>query len=92
MTARLKLTDSYIKEGFTPFHSQESSNKFVKECLTKIEEFAKVLINKGHEVKHEHRSREGVEVFALIIDELETIYFFTLTNNTFEYEIHRRIK
>ena len=92
MTARLRLTDSYIKEGFTPFYSKELSNKFTNECLTKIEKFARVLINKGHEVDVEHRSRDGVEVIALAIDQLDTIYYFCLTNLKFEYEIHRRVK
>lgn len=92
MTARLKLTDSYLKEGITPFYSENSTKKFAKECLTKIEEFAKVLINKGHDVTYEHESREDKDLFALSIDKAETIYLFTLTLKTFEYEIYRSTK
>ncbi|WBF69610.1 hypothetical protein SFPB_046 [Shigella phage SFPB] len=90
MTVRSKLIDSYLKEGFEPFYSEESRKKFVKECLTKIEQFGKVLINKGHEVKFEHLSKDNVEQFALAIDGLSTVYIFTLTNKHFEYEIYRR--
>lgn len=90
MTARSKLIDSYLKEGFKPFYSEESRKKFVKECLTKIEQFGKVLINKGHEVKFEQLSKDNVEQFALAIDGLSTVYIFTLTNKHFEYEIYRR--
>ena len=90
MTVRSKLIDSYLKEGFEPFYSEESRKKFVKECLIKIEQFGKVLINKGHEVKFEHLSKDNVEQFALAIDGLSTVYIFTLTNKHFEYEIYRR--
>ncbi len=92
MTARLKLTDSYIKEGFTPFYSESSTKHFAKECLTKIEDFAKVLINKGHDVNFEHQSRKDKDLFALSIDHADTIYLFTLTLKTFEYEIYRSTK
>ena len=91
MTARSKLTDSFLKEGFTPFYSDSITKKFAKECLTKIEEFAKVLTNKGHDVTFEHQSREDKDLFALTIDN-ETIYLFTLTFKTFEYEIYRSTK
>lgn len=90
MTVRSKLIDSYLKEGFTPFYSEKSREKFANECLTKIEQFGKVLINKGHEVKFEHISKDNVEMFALAIDNLSTVYMFTLTNKHFEYEIYRR--
>lgn len=50
MTARLKLTDRYLKEGFTPFYEETNSVKFKKECLTRIDDFCKVLINEGHTV------------------------------------------
>lgn len=91
MTARLKLTDAYLKEGFTPFYEETNSVKFKKECLTKIEQFAKVLINKGHDVTFEHESRRDKDLFALSIDHADTIYLFTLTLKTFEYEIYRRV-
>lgn len=90
MTVHSKLIDSYLKEGFEPFYSEESRKNFVKECLTKVEQFGKVLINKGHEVKFEHLSKDNVEQFALAIDGLSTVYIFTLTNKHFEYEIYRR--
>lgn len=92
MTARLKLNECYLKEGFTPFYSEKNTEKFAKECLTKIEQFAKVLVNKGHNVTFEHESRKDKDLFALSIDKADTIYLFTLTLKTFEYEIYRSTK
>lgn len=43
MTAHSKLSDSYKREGFTPFFEEKSLNKFQEECLTKIDRFYRML-------------------------------------------------
>lgn len=91
MTARLKLTDMYLKEGFTPFYEETNSVKFKKECLTRIDDFCKVLINKGNtvELKHEHNEND-LEIFTVLVN--NTVgYVFILTEQKFEYEIYRRV-
>ncbi|WMU95542.1 hypothetical protein [Escherichia phage pEC-M719-6WT.1] len=91
MTARLKLTDTYLKEGFTPFYEETNSVKFKKECLTRIDDFCKVLINKGHTVELEYRELESVLDGILVSVDNDTGYMFRLTDKTFEYEIYRRV-
>lgn len=91
MTARLKLTDTYLKEGFTPFYEETNSVKFKKECLTRIDDFCKVLINEGHTVELEHRELEiGIDGILVSVDN-NTGYMFKLSDKTFEYEIYRRV-
>lgn len=91
MTARLKLTDTYLKEGFTPFYEETNSVKFKKECLTRIDDFCKVLINEGHEVCLEHKEiTVGVDTIVVSVDN-HTGYMFMLSDKTFEYEIYRRV-
>lgn len=46
MTARSKLSDSYKREGFTPFFEEKSLNKFQEECLTKVDRFYRMLYMK----------------------------------------------
>lgn len=92
MTARLKLSDSYKREGFIPFFEEKSLNKFQEECLTKIDRFYRMLLMKcdgGVEVGEKfHHSMITV---TITIPRHNISWLFIIKENVFEYQVYRRI-
>lgn len=92
MTAHSKLSDSYKREGFTPFFEEKSLNKFQEECLTKIDRFYRMLLmkcNGGVEIKEDfHQSMITV---IISLPQYNISWLFIMKENVFEYQVYRRI-
>ena len=92
MTAHSKLSDSYKREGFTPFFEEKSLNKFQEECLTKIDRFYRMLLmkcNGGVEIKEDfHHSMITV---IISLPQHNISWLFIMKENVFEYQVYRRI-
>lgn len=92
MTARLKLSDSYKREGFTPFFEEKSLNKFQEECLTKVDRFYRMLhmkCNGGVEIKQDFHQSMITVIIALPQHNIS--WLFIIKENVFEYQVYRRI-
>ena len=92
MTARSKLSDSYKREGFTPFFEEKSLNKFQEECLTKIDRFYRMLSMKcdgGVEV--EENLHHSIITVTITIPQHNIGWLFIMKENVFEYQVYRRI-
>ena len=92
MTARSKLSDSYKREGFTPFFEEKSLNKFHEECLTKIDRFYRMLhIKCDGEVEIEQQFHQSIITVTITIPEHNIGWLFIMKENVFEYQVYRRI-
>lgn len=92
MTARSKLSDSYKREGFTPFFEEKSLNKFQEECLTKIDRFYRMLCMKcdgGVEVKENFH--HSIITVTITIPQHNIGWLFIMKENVFEYQVYRGI-
>lgn len=92
MTTRLKLSDSYKREGFIPFFEEKSLNKFQEECLTKIDRFYRMLLMKcdgGVEV--EEKFHHNIITVTITIPRHNIGWLFIIKENVFEYQVYRRI-
>lgn len=92
MTARLKLSDSYKREGFTPFFEEKSLNKFQEECLTKIDRFYRMLLMKcDGEVSIKEDSYQSTMTVIITLPQHNISWLFIIKENVFEYQVYRRI-
>ncbi|QKN88628.1 hypothetical protein SapYZU01_65 [Salmonella phage SapYZU01] len=92
MTARLKLSDSYKREGFTPFFEEKSLNKFQEECLTKIDRFYRMLLMKcDGEVAIKEDSYQSTITVIITLPQHNISWLFIIKENVFEYQVYRRI-
>lgn len=92
MTARLKLSDSYKREGFIPFFEEKSLNGFQEECLTKVDRFYRMLYMKcdgGVEV--EEKFHHSMITVTITIPRHNIGWLFIIKENVFEYQVYRRI-
>lgn len=92
MTARSKLSDSYKREGFTPFFEEKSLNKFQEECLTKIDRFYRMLLMKcDGEVAIKEDSYQSTITVIITLPQHNISWLFIIKENVFEYQVYRRI-
>lgn len=92
MTARLKLSDSYKREGFTPFFEEKSLNKFQEECLTKVDRFYRMLLMKcDGEVAIKEDSYQSTITVIITLPQHNISWLFIIKENVFEYQVYRRI-
>lgn len=92
MTARSKLSDSYKREGFTPFFEEKSLNKFQEECLTKIDRFYRMLLMKcDGEVAIKEDSYQSTITVIITLSQHNISWLFVIKENVFEYQVYRRI-
>ena len=92
MTARLKLSDSYKREGFTPFFEEKSLNKFQEECLTKIDRFYRMLLMKcDGEFAIKEDSYQSTITVIIALPQHNISWLFIIKENVFEYQVYRRI-
>ena len=92
MTARSKLSDSYKREGFTPFFEEKSLNKFQEECLTKIDRFYRMLLMKCNgEVEVKEDFHKSMITIIIALPQYNTSWLFIMKENVFEYQVYRRI-
>lgn len=92
MTARLKLSDSYKREGFIPFFEEKSLNKFQEECLTKIDRFYRMLLMKcDGEVAIKEDSYQSTITVIITLPQHNISWLFIIQENVFEYQVYRRI-
>lgn len=92
MTARLKLSDSYKREGFIPFFEEKSLNEFQEECLTKIDRFYRMLHMKcDGEVEIEQQFHQSMITVIITLPQHNIGWLFIMKENVFEYQVYRRI-
>lgn len=92
MTAHSKLSDSYKREGFTPFFEEKSLNKFQEECLTKIDRFYRMLLMKCNgEVEVKEDFHQSMITIIIALPQYNTSWLFIMKENVFEYQVYRRI-
>lgn len=92
MTAHLKLSDSYKREGFIPFFEEKSLNKFQEECLTKIDRFYRMLLMKcDGEVAIKEDSYQSTITVIITLPQHNISWLFIIKENVFEYQVYRRI-
>lgn len=92
MTARSKLSDSYKREGFTPFFEEKSLNKFQEECLTKIDRFYRMLLMKcDGEVEIKQDFHQSMITVIIALPQHNISLLFIMKENVFEYQVYRRI-
>lgn len=92
MTAHSKLSDSYKREGFTPFFEEKSLNKFQKECLTKIDRFYRMLLMKcDGEVAIKEDSYQSTITVIITLPQHNISWLFIIKEDVFEYQVYRRI-
>lgn len=92
MTARSKLSDSYKRDGFTPFFEEKSLNKFQEECLTKIDRFYRMLLMKcDGEVAIKEDSYQSTITVIITLPQHNISWLFIIKENVFEYQVYRRI-
>lgn len=92
MTARSKLSDSYKREGFTPFFEEKSLNKFQEECLTKIDRFYRMLLMKcDGEVEIKEDFHQSTITVIITLPQHNISWLFIIKENVFEYQVYRRI-
>lgn len=92
MTAHSKLSDSYKREGFTPFFEEKSLNKFQEECLTKIDRFYRMLYMKcDGEVAIKEDSYQSTITVIITLPQHNISWLFIIKENVFEYQVYRRI-
>lgn len=92
MTAHSKLSDSYKREGFTPFFEEKSLNKFQEECLTKIDRFYRMLLMKcDGEVAIKEDSYQSTITVIITLPQHNISWLFIIKENVFEYQVYRRI-
>ena len=92
MTARSKLSDSYKRDGFTPFFEEKSLNKFQEECLTKIDRFYRMLYMKCNgEVEIKQDFYQSMVTVIVVLPQHNISWLFTIKENVFEYQVYRRI-
>ena len=92
MTARSKLSDSYKREGFTPFFEEKSLNKFQEECLTKIDRFYRMLLMEcDGEVEIEQQFHQSMITVIITLPQHNIGWLFIMKENVFEYQVYRRI-
>lgn len=92
MTARLKLSDSYKREGLTPFFEEKSLNKFQEECLTKIDRFYRMLLMKCNgEVEIKEDFHQSMITVIIALPQYNISWLFIMKENVFEYQVYRRI-
>ena len=92
MTAHSKLSDSYKREGFTPFFEEKSLNKFQEECLTKIDRFYRMLLMKcDGEVELQQDFHQSMITVIIALPQHNISWLFIMKENVFEYQVYRRI-
>lgn len=92
MTAHSKLSDSYKREGFTPFFEEKSLNKFQEECLTKIDRFYRMLLMKcDGEVEIKEDFHQSMITVIIALPHHNISWLFIIKENVFEYQVYRRI-
>lgn len=92
MTAHSKLSDSYKREGFTPFFEEKSLNKFQEECLTKIDRFYRMLLMKcDGEVEVKEDFHQSMITVIIALPQYNISWLFVIKENVFEYQVYRRI-
>ncbi|UPW39182.1 hypothetical protein ESCO45_00059 [Escherichia phage vB_EcoM_ESCO45] len=92
MTARSKLSDSYKREGFTPFFEEKSLNKFQEECLTKLDRFYRMLLMKcDGEVEVKEDFHQSMITVIISLHQHNISWLFIMKENVFEYQVYRRI-
>jgi hypothetical protein len=92
MTAHSKLSDSYKREGFTPFFEEKSLNKFQEECLTKIDRFYRMLLMKcDGEVEIKEDFHQNMITVIIALPQHNISWLFIIKENVFEYQVYRRI-
>lgn len=92
MTARSKLSDSYEREGFTPFFEEKSLYKFQEECLTKIDRFYRMLLMKCNgEVEIKEDFHQSMITVIISLPQHNISWLFIMKENVFEYQVYRRI-
>lgn len=92
MTAHSKLSDSYKREGFTPFFEEKSLNKFQEECLTKIDRFYRMLLMKcDGEVEIKEDFHQSMITVIIALTQHNISWLFIMKENVFEYQVYRRI-
>lgn len=92
MTAHSKLSDSYKREGFTPFFEEKSLNKFQEECLTKIDRFYRMLYMKCNgEVEIKEDFHQSMITVIISLPQHNISWLFIIKENMFEYQVYRRI-
>lgn len=92
MTAHSKLSDSYKREGFTPFFEEKSLNKFQEECLTKVDRFYRMLLMKcDGEVAIKEDSYQSTITVIITLPQHNISWLFIIKENVFEYQVYRRI-
>ncbi|UPW39814.1 hypothetical protein ESCO56_00105 [Escherichia phage vB_EcoM_ESCO56] len=92
MTAHSKLSDSYKREGFTPFFEEKSLNKFQEECLTKLDRFYRMLLMKcDGEVEVKEDFHQSMITVVITLPQHNISWLFIMKENVFEYQVYRRI-
>lgn len=92
MTAHSKLSDSYERDGFTPFFEEKSLNKFQEECLTKIDRFYRMLLMKcDGEVEVKEDFHQSMITVIIALPQHNISWLFIIKENVFEYQVYRRI-
>lgn len=92
MTAHSKLSESYKREGFTPFFEEKSLNKFQEECLTKIDRFYRMLLMKcDGEVEVKEDFHQSMITVIIALPQYNISWLFIMKENVFEYQVYRRI-
>lgn len=92
MTAHSKLSDSYKREGFTPFFEEKSLNKFQEECLTKIDRFYRMLLMKCNgEAEIKEDFHQSMITVTIALPQHNISWLFIIKENMFEYQVYRRI-
>ena len=92
MTVHSKLSDSYEREGFTPFFEEKSLNQFQAECLTKIDMFYRMLYMKCNgEVEIKEDFHQSMITVIISMPQHNISWLFIIKENVFEYQIYRRI-
>lgn len=92
MIAHLKLSDSYKREGFTPFFEEKSLNKFHEECLTKVDRFYRMLLMKCNgEVEIKEDFYQSTITVIITLPQHNISWLFIIKENVFEYQVYRRI-
>ncbi|UPW39582.1 hypothetical protein ESCO49_00114 [Escherichia phage vB_EcoM_ESCO49] len=92
MTAHSKLSDSYKREGFTPFFEEKSLNKFQEECLTKLDRFYRMLLMKcDGEVEAKEDFHQNMITVVIALHQHNISWLFIMKENVFEYQVYRRI-
>lgn len=92
MTVHSKLSDSYKREGFTPFFEEKSLNEFQEECLTKVDRFYRMLLMKcDGEVAIKEDSYQSTITVIITLPQHNISWLFIIKENVFEYQVYRRI-